>query len=156
MLEVNDTLPTYWVKTYIWVLKGNASTEVSANSGETLIYSIACKDKKILYKKQEYKRIFLWCSSAAWIDICYSIPSAYMFSWQQRHMHIFIVCIWTLVRKSKSHYTAIINSNKKKKAHTKLSNSGITHSAWHIWHKNKSKVGTWCEHFLTSRFFPAS
>lgn len=69
MLEVNDTLPTYWVKTYNWVLKGNASTEVSANSGETLIYSIACKDKKILYKKQEYKRIFLWCSSAAWIDI---------------------------------------------------------------------------------------
>lgn len=69
MLEVNDTLPTYWVKTYIWVLKGNASTEVSANSGETLIYSIACKYKKILYKKQEYKRIFLWCSSAAWIDI---------------------------------------------------------------------------------------
>lgn len=51
MLEVNDTLPTYWVKTYIWVLKGNASTEVSANSGETLIYSIASKDKKILYKK---------------------------------------------------------------------------------------------------------
>lgn len=42
---------------------------MSANSGETLIYSIACKDKKILYKKQEYKRIFLWCSSAARIDI---------------------------------------------------------------------------------------
>lgn len=96
MLEVNDTLPTYWVKTYIWVLKGNASTEVSANSGETLIYSIASKDKKILYKKQEYKRVFLWCSSAAWIDIYVIVY----------HQHICLVdnsgiCIYLLFVKVK-------------------------------------------------------
>lgn len=67
---------------------------MSANSGETLIYSIASKDKKILYKKQEYKMVFLWCSSAAWIDI-------YVIVYHQHIVDNSGICIYLLFVKVK-------------------------------------------------------